>query len=568
MVSSRRILFVAGLAVAACLALPGISQAAVTCSFSSATGALVVDITAGDVTAEVRNNGGTIEVLNGSAALQACAPDTPTTANTGSITMNDLVAGQSSLFFLDLSSGALGPGTPVEGSGTSEIEVTINAGDGTADRLQVNGTTSPDIYRFGALNPVAIGANLDNDDDSEDVTFNNGERLNASGFAGADVIDASGGAGFAGPVLYDAPGSSAVRLNGGTENDTLKSGSGSSFLDGGSEDDTMTGGAAADEIELGTLGGNDTADGAGGSDFANYQFSPVGVLGVDLRITGQQDTGVGGLDTLSNFENLVGSQQAGGTDTLIGTSGPNQIFANDGNDTLIGLAGDDELRGGLGVDTASYTPGSVGPVSVNLGNVGAQATGGAGTDTLPDLSPNDGLSDIENLVGSPFAGDVLTGSAGPNRLDVRDGFGDSADCVGPANGNLAVTDEPGVDTVVNCETIDALPPTPPPDMTPGGSNSPGTGVPDIVPPETIIGSHPKSKTRKRTATFTFASSEPGSSFRCSYDGKPAVPCGPSFTTPKLRRGKHRFDVQATDTAGNGDLTAATFSWKIVKPKRQ
>jgi Ca2+-binding RTX toxin-like protein len=432
----------------------------------------------------------------------------------------------------------------------------------------VNGTGSADIFQFGALSPTSIGANLNLDNDSDDVTFTNGERLNVSGLGGGDAITADGGPGFGGPVPYDAPGSSAVRLNGGSENDTLHSGSGSSFLDGGSEDDTMTGGAGADEIELGTSGGNDTADGAGGSDFANYQFSPVGVLGVDLRITGQQDTGVGGMDTLSNFENLVGSQQAGGTDTLIGTSGPNRILANAGDDTLIGLAGDDELQGNVGNDTASYTPGSVGPVSVTLGSVGAQNTGGAGTDTLPDVNPSDGLSDIENLIGSPFAGDVLVGNAGPNRLDVRDGFGDSADCVGPANGNLAVTDEPGVDSVVNCETIDALPPTPPPDTTPAGSNPPGTGVPDVVPPETTIGSHPRSKTRKRTATFTFVSSEPGSSFRCSFDGNPAVPCGPSFTTPKLRRGKHRFDVQATDAAGNGDLTAATFSWKVVKPKRQ
>ena len=564
--STRRTRFIvtAALVGIACLVLPAASPGAVTCSFSSATGAMVVDLTAGDSFASVRNNAGTIEVVNSGAVVQACSPDTPTTANTTSITMNDNVAGQSSLFQLDLSSGALEPGTPAEASGTSEIEVTVNAGDGTADRFQVSGTGSPDTYRFGTVSPAGVGANLNGDDDGDDVTFNNGERLTASGSGGADVIDASGGAPFVGPVPYDAPGTAAIRLNGGSENDTLRSGSGSSFLDGGSENDNMTGGAGGDEIELGTAGGNDTADGAGGADFANYQFSPVGALAVDLGVTGPQNNGVGGIDTLANFENLVGSQQPAGIDLLIGTSGPNQIFANDGSDTLIGLAGDDELRGGLGVDTAGYTPGSSGPVTVNLGIVGAQATGGAGMDTLPDLSPNDGLSDIENLVGSPFAGDVLIGNAGPNRIDVRDGSADSADCVGPANGNLAITDEPGVDTVANCESIDELPA---PVQPPTGQPPPAITLADIVPPQTTIGSHPKSKSRNHRATLSFAASEPGSTFLCSFDGKPLAPCTSPFTTPKLKVGRHSFGVLATDSAGNADLTAATFSWKVLKPKR-
>jgi Ca2+-binding RTX toxin-like protein len=561
MASIRRLVLLTVIVSLGLFALPAAAPAAVTCSFSSATGAMVVDVTAGDVVAIVRNNAGTIEVLNSLAAVQACSPDTPTTANTTSITMNDNVAGQSSTFQLDLSTGALEPGTPAEGSGTSEIEVTINAGDGTVDRLQVTGTPSPDTYSFGTVSPAGIGANLNADDDSNDITFNNGERLNVSGFGGADVIDASGPAPFVSPVPYDVGGLAAVRLNGGTENDTLKSGSGSSFLDGGADDDGMTGGAGADEIELGTAGGNDIADGAGGGDSANYQFSPLGALAVDLGIAGQQDTGVGGMDTLSNFENLVGSQQAGGTDTLIGTSGPNLIFANDGNDTLIGLAGDDELRGGMGVDTASYASGSTGPVTVTLGSVGAQDTGGAGIDTLPDLSPSDGLSDVENLIGSPFAGDVLTGNAAPNQIDVRDGFGDTADCVGPANGNLAITDEPGVDSIANCESIDALPVTAPPPT----SEPPATTA-DTVPPETTIVSHPKAKTRARKASFAFSSSEAGSTFVCSLDGRPFAQCSSPFATLKLKLGKHRFQVLATDAAGNRDQTPATFLWKVTKRK--
>jgi hypothetical protein len=91
---------------------------------------------------------------------------------------------------------------------------------------------------------------------------------------------------------------------------------------------------------------------------------------------------------------------------------------------------------------------------------------------------------------------------------------------------------------------------------------------DTTVPETAIGSHPKPKTKHRRATFTFGSSEPGSSFLCSYDGKAYVPCTSPFTTPKLKRGRHRFDVLATDSAGNRDQTAATFRWKVIRRKRR
>jgi hypothetical protein len=90
---------------------------------------------------------------------------------------------------------------------------------------------------------------------------------------------------------------------------------------------------------------------------------------------------------------------------------------------------------------------------------------------------------------------------------------------------------------------------------------------DTTAPNAAIGSHPKPKTRSRKATFTFTSSEPGSTFLCSYDGKEYAACSGSFTTPKLSRGRHRFDVIATDAVGNRDQSAATFFWKVTKRKK-
>lgn len=96
----------------------------------------------------------------------------------------------------------------------------------------------------------------------------------------------------------------------------------------------------------------------------------------------------------------------GGADRLDGGAGHDRLAGDDGHDTLDGGAGDDTLTGGHGTDTATYASAGA-AVRVNLATAGAQATGGAGSDTL---------AGIERLVGSAF-GDRLTGNGGANRLD-------------------------------------------------------------------------------------------------------------------------------------------------------
>ena len=81
---------------------------------------------------------------------------------------------------------------------------------------------------------------------------------------------------------------------------------------------------------------------------------------------------------------------------------------------------------------------------------------------------------------------------------------------------------------------------------------------DSTPPETTIDSGPSGATNDATPTFTFHSSEAGSSFECSIDtGSPNFgPCsGPGGThTPSgpLSEGPHTFRVRATDPASNTD----------------
>ena len=85
---------------------------------------------------------------------------------------------------------------------------------------------------------------------------------------------------------------------------------------------------------------------------------------------------------------------------------------------------------------------------------------------------------------------------------------------------------------------------------------------DSVAPETTITSPPIGTTSSPSATFTFTSSEPGSTFKCRRDGHSIMPCSSPKTYSALANGTHTFRVWATDPTGNQDATPATQTWKI------
>jgi hypothetical protein len=88
-----------------------------------------------------------------------------------------------------------------------------------------------------------------------------------------------------------------------------------------------------------------------------------------------------------------------------------------------------------------------------------------------------------------------------------------------------------------------------------------------VPPETTITRGPKDKTKKKRATFEFSATEPGSTFLCSVDGKPFAAC-PSPHEVKVKKGKHRLDVQAVDPGGTPDPSPASDGWKVKKKRKK
>lgn len=231
---------------------------------------------------------------------------------------------------------------------------------------------------------------------------------------------------------------------GGTGIDALWGEGGNDFLNGWSGNDWIVGGVGTDQLH-----------GGAGGDIVSYADSPVRVI-VDLD--GVADDGaVGENDVIgADFEELHGSKF---NDQLIGNAGVNSIYGLAGNDSLYGLGGDDYLygdgfsdhllgadffSGGDGIDWVGYGEHTAAqPVSVDLdGAVGDDGAAGEG-DTI--------AVDVENVGGTPGA-DVLTGNAGPNRLDGWQGN----DTISGLGGNDSLFGQQGHDWVYGGDGDDLL----------------------------------------------------------------------------------------------------------------
>ncbi|MCK5940355.1 MAG: hypothetical protein KAI24_00185, partial [Planctomycetes bacterium] len=111
------------------------------------------------------------------------------------------------------------------------------------------------------------------------------------GTDGDDLIDGLGGSDF-------------LRGDGG--NDHLVGGGGIDTLIGGDGDDILDGGGGNDLLRGGA--GNDTIDGGvGNRDVISYADATSGIT-LDLTVDSAQDTGGGGIDTVTNVEAVQGSK--------------------------------------------------------------------------------------------------------------------------------------------------------------------------------------------------------------------------------------------------------------------
>jgi hypothetical protein len=85
---------------------------------------------------------------------------------------------------------------------------------------------------------------------------------------------------------------------------------------------------------------------------------------------------------------------------------------------------------------------------------------------------------------------------------------------------------------------------------------------DGTAPETTITANPPLITNQTSASFTFTSSEAGSTFQCSLDNPTTFGACPPGGYTGLSQGQHTFRVRATDAAGNTDATPAAYMWTV------
>jgi hypothetical protein len=188
-------------------------------------------------------------------------------------------------------------------------------------------------------------------------------------------------------------------------------------------------------------------------------------------------------------------------------------------------------------------------------------TGGGGAATF--LQPQTNL-DADPLFADPLRGDftllpdspAIDASFSPP-LAADESSTDRA-------GNPRITDGNGDGVAARdigaFESPAVAPPVEPPPVEP-----PPAEPSDQTAPETTITHGPRRKiqtnAKRKRLSFSFTSSEPGSTFACSVDGGPVAPCVSPFSR-KFKHGRHTFAVTATDPAGNADQSAATLRFRI------
>jgi Ca2+-binding RTX toxin-like protein len=214
---------------------------------------------------------------------------------------------------------------------------------------------------------------------------------------------------------------------------------GNDVLLGTDDNDNLYGLDGADFLK--GLFGDDYIDGGAGSDRATYYLTnpAFGGVTVSLMISGPQDTGAQGFDTLVNIENLSGTPFS---DTLTGDNGDNWLWGSPAtlgngsisslnNDFLYGMGGNDLLVVGIGNhtidggddnDTLRFTENGApeGGVIINLQLQGQAQDTGQGSWIITNIENLSGGT-ANDVLGGDFGANILAGDSGNDTLNGRGG---------------------------------------------------------------------------------------------------------------------------------------------------
>ena len=194
--------------------------------------------------------------------------------------------------------------------------------------------------------------------------------------------------------------------------------------------ENLTGSGLNDTLE--GDGANNVLNGGAGTDTVSYEHAGAAVA-VSLATTAAQNTGGAGTDTLSLFENLMGSAF---DDALTGSTAANVLMGLAGNDILNGGSGADTLIGGAGNDT--YVVDNTGDVVTENANEGTDTVQASVTYTLAANVENLTLTGtgtingtgntLNNVIIGNSGNNILAGLAGADTLDGGAGIGHRVLC--------------------------------------------------------------------------------------------------------------------------------------------
>lgn len=348
--------------------------------------------------------------------------------------------------------------------------------------------------------------------------------------------------------------------------------------------------AAPDALLVAGLAGEDSLSVAG----FPATTSPVLLGGEDADAL----TGGATEDALIDGAGDDSAEAAGGDDAVPNNPGGDTLSAGAGDDLFISNAvcEGDVLDGGEGTDNANWANfGSA--VALDLGAGLAGLVGPAGTATCPSGAPT-ALQRLEDIEGSNHD-DTLNGDSGSNQLLGRLGAdayhaaaGNDSILANSGDSDVTIDCGEGFDTAqidiptgtyadpapIDCEAVYEREPNSfrPPDTPPEPAEEPKPSpAPTAVasrsrddtaprtqvlhrPPPVVFSPH-----RRRPVAFSFASNEPGSTFRCRLDRGVFKPCrSPRRYTVGL--GRHVVRIYAIDAAGNRDPSPASFGFRVVR----
>ncbi len=395
---------------------------------------------------------GTSTTIAGTAGTDQMIVTNGVGAGTGTLTLNGqdisftglntvlFNGGASDDFFsggseTDVIDGGSGQDGLLGGDGDDTLKILLGADDVAGETY--SGGAGFDTLQLGS-SVASYQINLRDDtlESIERVIFND---PGFSNFAGFTIRSSQLGTGLStsaqidGSFFFDVTDSFTIQMDSANSLDlhtlTFSNFTGaldSVIVNGTAFNDTVTGTSVHDEIH-GAFG-NDTLDGAGGGDLLDgglgndtaYYYSSLN--GVTVNLTGGAGSGGDAEgDTFSSIENIIGSNTGadtltggseanffsgfGGADTLDGGGGGDSLFGGDGDDILRPGSGFDNVVGGNDNDTVDYSTSVLG-VGVHL-----LFGGGFGGDAI-----SDGITGIENVMGSLTAGDTLYGDNAANNL--------------------------------------------------------------------------------------------------------------------------------------------------------